>query len=112
MSLREELQEQLNKEALKKDKQALKELLESERGRWFLTRLFSRLDIKPALEPMALAKAEGRRAVKRALTDDIDAYFGSWGRGQVLKGQQEALAMEQRYEIMWREEQNGRTATD
>ena len=35
MSLREDLQEQLNKEALKRDKQALKELLNSENGRWF-----------------------------------------------------------------------------
>ena len=108
MSLREELQEQLNKEALQKDKQALKELLNSENGRWFLTRLFFRLDVTPALEPLAMAKAEGRRAVMRDLKAEVDSYFGGWGRGQLLKGQQEALEMEQRYEIMWKEQQYGR----
>lgn len=105
MSLREDLQEQLNKEALQKDKQALKELLNSENGRWFLTRLFLRLDVTPALEPLAMAKAEGRRAVMRDLKVEVDSYFGGWGRGQLLKGQQEALEMEQRYEIMWKEQQ-------
>lgn len=110
MSLREDLQEQLNKEALKRDKQALKELLNSESGRWFLTRLFLRHEITPALEPLAMAKAEGRRAVLRDIKTDIEAFFGSYGRTMLLKAQQEALELEQRYETLWKEQQDGRTA--
>ena len=44
----------------------------------------------------------------RDLKAEVDSYFGGWGRGQLLKGQQEALEMEQRYEIMWKEQQYGR----
>lgn len=110
MGLREDLQEQLNKEALKCDKQALKELLNSESGRWFLTRLFLRHEITPALEPLAMAKAEGRRAVLRDIKTDIEAFFGSYGRAMLIKGQQEALELEQRYETLWKEQQDGRTA--
>lgn len=110
MSLREDLQEQLNKEALKRDKQALKELLNSESGRWFLTRLFLRLDIVPELEPLKMAKAEGRRALARDLKTEIEIYFGGYGKAMLLKGQQEALELEQRYETLWKEQQDGRTA--
>ena len=110
MSLREDLQKQLNKEALKRDKQALKELLNSESGRWFLTRLFLRLDIVPELEPLKMAKAEGRRAFARDLKTEIEIYFGGYGKAMLLKGQQEALELEQRYETLWKEQQDGRTA--
>lgn len=110
MSLREDLQEQLNKEALKRDKQALKELLNSESGRWFLTRLFLRLDVVPELEPLKMAKAEGRRALARDLKTEIEIYFGGYGKAMLLKGQQEALELEQRYETLWKEQQYGRTA--
>lgn len=110
MSLREDLQEQLNKEALKRDKQALKELLNSENGRWFLTRLFLRLDVVPELEPLKMAKAEGRRALARDLRTEIEIYFGGYGKAMLLKGQQEALELEQRYETRWKEQQDGRTA--
>lgn len=110
MSLREDLQKQLNKEALKRDKQALKELLNSESGRWFLTRLFLRLDIVPELEPLKMAKAEGRRALARDLKTEIEIYFGGYGKAMLLKGQQEALELEQRYETIWKEQQDGRTA--
>lgn len=110
MSLREDLQEQLNKEALKRDKQALKELLNSESGRWFLTRLFLRLDVVPELEPLKMAKAEGRRALARDLKTEIEIYFGGYGKAMLLKGQQEALELERRYETLWKEQQDGRTA--
>ena len=110
MSLREDLQEQLNKEALKRDKQALKELLNSESGRWFLTRLFLRLDVVPELEPLKMAKAEGRRALARDLKTELEIYFGGYGKAMLLKGQQEALELEQRYETLWKEQQDGRTA--
>lgn len=110
MSLREDLQKQLNKEALKRDKQALKELLNSESGRWFLTRLFLRLDVVPELEPLKMAKAEGRRALARDLKTEIEIYFGGYGKAMLLKGQQEALELEQRYETLWKEQQDGRTA--
>lgn len=110
MSLRKDLQEQLNKEALKRDKQALKELLNSESGRWFLTRLFLRLDVVPELEPLKMAKAEGRRALARDLKTEIEIYFGGYGKAMLLKGQQEALELEQRYETLWKEQQDGRTA--
>lgn len=110
MGLREDLQEQLNKEALKRDKQALKELLNSESGRWFLTRLFLRLDVVPELEPLKMAKAEGRRALARDLKTEIEIYFGGYGKAMLLKGQQEALELEQRYETLWKEQQDGRTA--
>lgn len=110
MSLREDLQEQLNKEALKRDKQALKELLNSESGRWFLTRLFLRLDVVPELEPLKMAKAEGRRALARDLKTEIEIYFGGYGKAMLLKAQQEALELEQRYETLWKEQQDGRTA--
>lgn len=110
MSLRADLQEQLNKEALKRDKQALKELLNSESGRWFLTRLFLRLDVVPELEPLKMAKAEGRRALARDLKTEIEIYFGGYGKAMLLKGQQEALELEQRYETLWKEQQDGRTA--
>lgn len=110
MSLREDLQKQLNKEALKRDKQALKELLSSESGRWFLTRLFLRLDVVPELEPLKMAKAEGRRALARDLKTEIEIYFGGYGKAMLLKGQQEALELEQRYETLWKEQQDGRTA--
>lgn len=110
MSLREDLQELLNKEALKRDKQALKELLNSENGRWFLTRLFLRLDIVPELEPLKMAKAEGRRALARDMKTEIEIYFGGYGKAMILKGQQEALELEQRYETLWKEQQDGRTA--
>lgn len=110
MGLREDLQKQLNKEALKRDKQALKELLNSESGRWFLTRLFLRLDVVPELEPLKMAKAEGRRALARDLRTEIEIYFGGYGKAMLLKGQQEALELEQRYETLWKEQQDGRTA--
>ena len=108
MSLREDVQKRLEQEATKKDKQALKELLESENGRWFLTRLFLRLEVTPVLEPLKMAVAEGQRNVARTLKGDIENYFGSWGRGQLLKGEEEKLQLEQRYEILWKEQQYGR----
>ena len=75
-----------------------------------MTRLFLRHEITPALEPLAMAKAEGRRAVLRDIKTDIEAFFGSYGRAMLIKGQQEALELEQRYETLWKEQQDGRTA--
>lgn len=104
MDLQAVYRQKLNDEAIKRDKQALKELLESENGRWFLTRLIERFSEISFSNSEELLYKQGKCSVVRDIKTDIEVYFGSRGKELLLKGQQEALDLEKKYQSLYEKE--------
>lgn len=99
--IREQVQKELNEESLKRDKAAYKWLIDHEEGRWFLTRLFESAESTP----------EGRMVVS-SIKSNIIYLFGTYGKKQLLKGQCEALELEEFYNKFLEEGEHGRNLTD